>query len=138
MHTATSRRSHGSWKRSARADIRSFPLAAWVYRLGNIQTLGKGAECLGARLPAKTRDGVSTRNVYPLMGVAAGLPRKRQKNRASQSGGDRKARGIFELSTTVGLRRTSAPICTRNRDRNLFGLTKNKLTNCQLPAMQVA
>ena len=30
-----------------------------------------------------------------------------KKNRASQSGGDRKARGIFELSTIVGLRRTS-------------------------------
>src|ERR1041385_6641771 len=33
-----------------------------------------------------------------------------RKNRARQSGGDRKARGIFELSTNVGLRRTSAPI----------------------------
>ena len=33
--------------------------------------------------------------------------KKAKKNRASQSGGDRKARGIFELSTTVGLRRTS-------------------------------
>ena len=35
-----------------------------------------------------------------------------KKNRASQSGGDRRARGIFEISTTVGLRRTSARVCT--------------------------
>src|SRR5581483_1065627 len=38
-----------------------------------------------------------------------------KKNRASQSGGDRRARGIFELSTTVGLRRTSAGVCTKTR-----------------------
>src|SRR6267378_2358987 len=49
-----------------------------------------------------------------------------KKNRASQSGGDRRARGIFELSTTVGLRRTSVLVCTRNQSRNQFRLTKNK------------
>src|SRR4029077_1751376 len=54
---------------------------------------------------------------------------RRKKNRASQSGGDRKARGIFELSTTVGLRRTSAPICTRNRDRNRHRAYKEQTAN---------
>jgi hypothetical protein len=45
---------------------------------------------------------------------------KPKKNRASQSGGDRKARGIFELSTTVGLRRTSTQVCTGTRDEIVF------------------
>jgi hypothetical protein len=50
----------------------------------------------------------------------AGRAKKYKKNRASQSGGDQKARGIFELSTTVGLRRTSEPDVYRIRIRNLL------------------
>src|ERR1700743_3696758 len=42
-----------------------------------------------------------------------------KKNRASQSGGDRRARGIFEFSTRVGYRSTSIPASTNCRDRNL-------------------
>ena len=49
-----------------------------------------------------------------------------KKNRASQSGGDRKARGIFELSTTVGLRRTSSLVCTWNQGRNCYWADKEQ------------
>ena len=53
-----------------------------------------------------------------------------KKNRASQSGGDRRARGIFELSTNVGLRRTSVRACTGAAHRNLVGQIKEQFYCC--------
>src|SRR3954447_11589212 len=121
--------------------------------------MGKAPECFGAGFSIEEGDGISGRNLYALLEAVAARETRRllwkgqrgragrlkyKKNRASQSGGDRRARGIFELSTTVGLRRTSVSICTFNQDRNFKLankeqiLTRIAVTSSALPEILTA
>ena len=144
-HAGTSRRkmppTSAWWENGSRQRLsspRAWPLglAAPPGRMENVSQMGTSEKYLGKRLPAQAGHGVSAGNFYPhLENSKIGMmefhfsliPHSNlKKNRASQSGGDRKARGIFELSTSVGLRRTSTWICTWIQAEILTHYSKNE------------